>query len=296
MDSAFSRMPTPWSIPMKNQINLQSLAVLAFALTTNHAQAGYEQLVARTKPCVAQIEINTDEGYSSGTGFFVTPNCIINQLARGQRCAPKLGYHDNCQWHRLSSSGLSLFEQDDLAILKVDCTNAPFLEINPNDDLMEGQTILVIGNPKHFTGTVSAGLISAIRKDYGVVQISPPISLGSSGSPVMSEQGMVVGVVVGLNESGQNLNFCIPADKIRLAISSIQGKSTPPRVERLADRPPRPEIRNQEDAEAASNASYQALRDVFDPHSRSRDRLRDDPDAYLRATLVASTCSRNQGF
>ncbi len=272
------------------------LAVLAFTLASTPVFAGYEQLVSRSKPAVVLIEVSTDEGDSSGTGFFassdgyiVTNQHVVSDVHRASdiTITGSDGTDYKVQGLAYSSKG------DDIAILKVDGTNLPYLRIDPNDDLAEGQTILTIGNPKHFTGTVSAGLISAIRKDYGVVQISAPISLGSSGSPVLDEQGMVVAVVVGLNQSGQNINFAIPADKIRLAISSLPVKNALSR----AERPPRPALQNQADAELALNASYQALRNTFDPDSqellrqeelawlKKRDRFKNDPNTFFQITL-----------
>lgn len=75
---------------------------------------------------------------------------------------------------------------------------------------------MVIGNPATYTGTVSDGLISAFRENRSLMQISAPISPGSSGSPVMDEQGRVIAVVVGFSkfEGQQNLNFAIPLEKL----------------------------------------------------------------------------------
>jgi S1-C subfamily serine protease len=64
----------------------------------------------------------------------------------------------------------------------------------------EDQVVLVIGNPEGLEGTVSNGLVAAIRKDLGLIQITAPISPGSSGSPVLNEEGRVVGVPVGISK------------------------------------------------------------------------------------------------
>jgi|SRR5580692_5949148 serine protease Do len=84
----------------------------------------------------------------------------------------------------------------DLAILKFFAVDVPYLRLGSSQSAVEGQHILVIGNPGGLQGTVSDGLISAFREDRSYMQITAPISPGSSGSPVLDEEGKVIGVAV----------------------------------------------------------------------------------------------------
>jgi tetratricopeptide (TPR) repeat protein len=80
-----------------------------------------------------------------------------------------------------------------------------------------GERIVVMGTPLGLEKTVSDGIVSAIRDipEFGkVIQVTAPISPGSSGSPVVSMDGEVVGVVSFFLAPGQNLNFAIPGDRI----------------------------------------------------------------------------------
>lgn len=80
------------------------------------------------------------------------------------------------------------------------------------------EEIVVVGSPFGLESTVSRGIVSAIRKipTFGnILQISAPISAGSSGSPVLNMKGQVIGVATFIIEQGQALNFAIPADKIK---------------------------------------------------------------------------------
>jgi tetratricopeptide (TPR) repeat protein len=80
-----------------------------------------------------------------------------------------------------------------------------------------GQEIIVIGAPKGLERTVSNGIVSSIRKDqdYGtLIQITAPISSGSSGSPVVDFNGNVLGVATFNLKDGQNLNFAIAISQI----------------------------------------------------------------------------------
>lgn len=81
----------------------------------------------------------------------------------------------------------------------------------------EGEDIFVIGNPLGLESTVSTGIVSAVRDipAFGkILQITAPISPGSSGSPVINSEGEVIGIATLVATEGQNLNFAIPSDKI----------------------------------------------------------------------------------
>ncbi|MCG8568282.1 MAG: S1C family serine protease [Desulfobacterales bacterium] len=80
-----------------------------------------------------------------------------------------------------------------------------------------GEKILVAGSPLGLEQTVSEGIVSAWRKIPGkgrVLQISAPISPGSSGGPVLNMKGEVVGVAAFQSVKGQNLNFAVPVDRV----------------------------------------------------------------------------------
>jgi S1-C subfamily serine protease len=102
----------------------------------------------------------------------------------------------------------------DLAVLKFSVASVPYLKLGYSPSAVEGQRVLVIGNPEGLSGTVSDGLISAFRENRSYMQITAPISPGSSGSPVLDEKGKVIGVAVSFSAEGQNLNFAIPLEKL----------------------------------------------------------------------------------
>jgi len=94
--------------------------------------------------------------------------------------------------------------------------NTTFLNLSVNVP-SEGEDIFVIGNPLGLESTVSTGIVSAVRDipTFGkILQITAPISPGSSGSPVINRKGEVIGIATLIVTKGQNLNFAIPSDKI----------------------------------------------------------------------------------
>lgn len=83
-----------------------------------------------------------------------------------------------------------------------------------------GDRVWAYGSPKGLAGTMTDGIISAVRERGGrtVLQISAPISPGSSGGPVLDAHGRVLGVTVSSVRGGQNLNFAVPGRELaRLA-------------------------------------------------------------------------------
>lgn len=89
-----------------------------------------------------------------------------------------------------------------------------------------GEHVVVIGAPEGLTYSVTDGIVSGERaiRSGKWLQISAPISAGSSGGPVLNLRGEVVGVSVASLEEGQNLNFAIPAADIRAVINSPAGR------------------------------------------------------------------------
>jgi hypothetical protein len=208
----------------------RGLFIFFFAIVgaRESAFADFVQIVAHAKPAVVQIDVKTADGFQSGTGFFISPNgylvtnahVIAGVLRRSDIVATA-----NDDTHYLVERIAYMDPQADIAILKFDCTDVVSLQPELHDDVEEGQEILVIGNPEGLQGTVSNGLVAAIRTQENLIQITAPISPGSSGSPVLNEEGRVVGVAVGIWRKGQNLNFAIPVKEVRKGMLAISGLS-----------------------------------------------------------------------
>jgi serine protease Do len=204
------------------------IAILFFVVALGQsAFADFVQLVARAKPAVVQLEVQTDDDFKSGTGFFISPNGYLVTNAHviaGASRRSDIVAMSNDGTHYLVERIAYMDPDADIAILKCDCTGVAYLQLELRDDAAEGQSVLVIGNPEGLQGTVSNGLVAAIRTEENLIQITAPISPGSSGSPVLNEDGRVVGVAVGIfKKGGQNLNFAIPVKAVRKGMLAISG-------------------------------------------------------------------------
>jgi serine protease Do len=101
----------------------------------------------------------------------------------------------------------------DLALLETSGQNVPFLRLGDSDRVRPGEPVVVISSPLGLEGTVSTGHLSAVRR--GILQATAPVSPGSSGGPLLNQAGEVIGIVTMTLIRGQNLNFAVPATRLK---------------------------------------------------------------------------------
>ena len=180
---------------------------------------GIPQIVARAKQAIIQINALDAQGNVLGTGtaFFIRSDGTAVTNAHVVKGATRLIGLTNTGAEYRFERVVNLSPDVDLAILKFSAVDVPYLTLGSSRAAMEGQRVLVIGNPQGLQGTVSDGLISAFRADHALIQITAPISPGSSGSPVLNEEGQVIGVAFLQLVNGQNLNFAIASEEVEKA-------------------------------------------------------------------------------
>ncbi len=159
---------------------------------------------------MALIETYDDEGRKRelGSGFVVSSDgtAITNyHVIRGAYRAT-VKFSDGTVG---SVDGVDAYDQNrDLAVIRLTPAPKTVLGIGDSDKVQVGDKVVAIGSPLGLQNTMSIGIVSAIRN--GVIQMSTPISPGSSGGAVFDQYGKVVGVSVAYMAQGQNLNFAIP--------------------------------------------------------------------------------------
>lgn len=110
----------------------------------------------------------------------------------------------------------------DLALLSAPKLRAVPLALGDSQAAAIGDRIFVVGNPQDLEGTFSEGIISGKRQldDLRLLQITAPISGGSSGGPVLDTQARVIGVATSSLKDGQNLNFALTGDYVATLLRS----------------------------------------------------------------------------
>jgi len=118
-------------------------------------------------------------------------------------------------------------DSQDIAILHIKGDDERFSPVilGNSDDLQVGEDVIAIGNPYGLENTVSPGIISSIREidSFKLLQITNPISPGSSGGALFNMKGEVIGITtIASQEGAQNLNFAIPINSLKSLIEKIK--------------------------------------------------------------------------
>ncbi|MBL7766381.1 MAG: trypsin-like peptidase domain-containing protein [Chitinophagaceae bacterium] len=196
-----------------------SIGIFKTSYTQNAAQI-YTKIVNST------VTVETEDAL--GSGFFVDENLIVTNYHVIEGSDKAFCYSNNSYSKYTIEGYVAVDIENDLILLKViDLNRNPirFATVNPTP----GQSIYVLGSPKGLPATISDGIISGLR-DFGgrkLIQITAPISHGSSGGPVLNSNGELIGVSVGQFSEGQNLNFAIPKSNIELLLSFKNAYSMP---------------------------------------------------------------------
>ena len=195
------------------------------AATPAGAELTADVLFASASPSVVRI-VTRDEDFrvtGFGSGFFISDDGLIvtnYHVIRGAVFASVVR-SDNST---LFVEGLLAADPNaDLALLKVTGTGFPALPVGDTKPPNIGTRVFAIGNPEGLTNTLSEGLISGVREwreGVTAVQTTAPISHGSSGGPLMTADGTVVGVTAAFKADGQSLNFAIAASAVQKLIES----------------------------------------------------------------------------
>lgn len=130
---------------------------------------------------------------------------------------------------------LALDPVNDIAVIKIDVKDMPFLTFGDSDKLVAGQSVIAIGNPlMQFNNSVSVGVISGLSRSItaggsggfseqleGVIQTDAAINPGNSGGPLLNLKGEVIGVNVAV-ASAQSIAFSLPGNLVQKAADSVK--------------------------------------------------------------------------
>ena len=201
------------------------LAFLLFcAITAANAQS--PQQIAKTalaSTVLLVMEDTNGQPLSLGSGFFVHNGQVATNLhvVKGaSRGYAKLV----SQKTKYDIEGVTAVDAArDLVILKISVPGAQIISLGDSDTVQVGVPIYAVGNPRGLEGTFSQGIISSVRKvgTDKLLQLTAPISPGSSGGPVLNGKGQVIGVSVATFRGGQNLNFAIPSNYLKKLMEQI---------------------------------------------------------------------------
>jgi S1-C subfamily serine protease len=188
-----------------------------FGMPAAHALDPSE-LFEKLSPSVWVVVVSDRNGIrmGSGSGVVIGSERLITNCHVLRRASSIVVRRDNTgHAARLEHADI----ERDLCTLTVKNMSAPAVAIAPLSTAKVGAKIITIGAPRGLELTLSDGLISSLRKDKNdaieSIQISAPISPGSSGGGLFNANGELLGIPTWGLTNSQNLNFAVPAEWIK---------------------------------------------------------------------------------
>lgn len=119
----------------------------------------------------------------------------------------------------------------DLALLKVDAVDLPFLTFGDSNQIKVGEWVLAIGSPFGFENTVTVGVISATGRSLGseryvpFIQTDAAVNPGNSGGPLLNTSGDMIGInsqIISQSGDYSGISFAIPVSIVKTVIAQLK--------------------------------------------------------------------------
>lgn len=159
-------------------------------------------------------------------GYIVTNNHVVENAEKVE-----VTLNDNQTY---TAKVIGTDPSTDLALLKIDETNLPFVAYGNSDDVKVGEWVLAVGNPFNLTSTVTAGIISAKARNIGILpdqykiesflQTDAAVNPGNSGGALVNTNGELVGInsaIASTTGSFSGYSFAIPVNLVRKVMDDL---------------------------------------------------------------------------
>ncbi len=197
---------------------------------------GSQQQPKSSAPNIQQI--------GAGSGFFVSSDGLIltnKHVVSDDSASYTVLTQDG---KKFEAKVLAKDPVNDLAIVKIETSNQPFLNLADSASIQIGQRVVAIGNSLgQYQNTVTTGIVSGIGRKItagnerggsenlsGVIQTDAAINPGNSGGPLLNLSGEVIGINTAIDQQGQLVGFAIPANDANKSLTAFKknGKITRP--------------------------------------------------------------------
>lgn len=184
-----------------------------------------------------------EQEIGGGTGFIVADGLILTNkhVVADEEAGYTVLTNDG---EKIKAEVVARDPVQDIAILKIDKTGLPTIQLGNSDEVKAGQTVIAIGNSLgEFSNTVSVGVISGLRRsitainDYGeseelseVIQTDAAINQGNSGGPLINLKGEAIAINVAMAQWAENVGFALPINIVKRDVDQVvrEGKISYP--------------------------------------------------------------------
>jgi len=213
-----TRLPSPARTAVGLALLLSALLPISFAGAAHGEESTAARIARENLPAMATLIAvdERDQPLTLGSGFFITRDGVLVTNAHVVGGAAKI----IVRWRGQRGTAVKILNfarKYDLVTLQTSFAATPAVSLADSDSVTVGQDVVVLGSPQGLEGTVSTGIVGGLRTlgDVKFLQITAPISPGSSGGPVFNSGGRVIGVATATSAKGQNLNFALPVNLLR---------------------------------------------------------------------------------
>jgi serine protease Do len=186
----------------------------------------------QSQPNMMEGEVSGSGVIVSSDGYIVTNNHVVDE---GGKIEVTLSDRK-----KYTAKVIGKDPETDLALLKIDATNLPYIEYGNSDELQVGQWVLAVGNPYNLTSTVTAGIISAKGRNIDLlpremashrvypiesyIQTDAAVNPGNSGGALVNTNGQLVGInsaIASTTGSYTGYSFAIPVNLVRKVVADM---------------------------------------------------------------------------
>lgn len=164
-----------------------------------------------------------------GTGFVISSDGLIltNRHVVSDENAEYTVVLDDGTEYAAAVLGRDTF--NDIAVMKIEATGLPTLDLGDSDSLQQGQTVIAVGNVLAlYQNTVTKGVVSGLSRTLGngvltdLIQTDAAINQGNSGGPMVNLYGQVVGINTAVDRAGEGIGFAIPINEAKVIVDSVK--------------------------------------------------------------------------
>ncbi|ACL70770.1 S1C family serine protease [Halothermothrix orenii] len=159
-----------------------------------------------------------------GSGFIITDTGYILTNYHVVQGAEKISVVIPDREKVYSGKMVGADAKNDLALIKINEKELPFLELSTSRRLRAGELVIALGYPLGLENTLTVGVVSALNRNIytengqklrNLIQVDVAINPGNSGGPLLNDQGQVIGINTAIIRQGFGIGFAIPISTVR---------------------------------------------------------------------------------